>query len=92
MLDGAIRRAGVRSPHWRVVEFPREPSGRTETREGCADGDCGASTVVLAEHTREDGRYWRPIHARFGPPTISERSGSPSPPREAWCRASPAPG
>jgi xanthine dehydrogenase small subunit len=37
-----------------VLEYLRQDLGRTGTKEGCAEGDCGACTVVLAELV--DGR------------------------------------
>ena len=57
VLDGEIRTVEGVSPTRSVLNFLREDLGRTGTKEGCAEGDCGACTVVLAELAGNDVRF-----------------------------------
>ena len=52
VLNGSVVEATVTDPTRTVLQFLREDLRLTGTKEGCAEGDCGACTVVVAEIDR----------------------------------------
>jgi len=64
VLDGEVIELENVDPTRTVLQFLREDLGRTGTKEGCAEGDCGACTVVLAElDSGADGLSVRAINS-----------------------------
>ncbi|MFC4346384.1 xanthine dehydrogenase small subunit [Kordiimonas lipolytica] len=57
LLDGELHELVNPDPTETVLQFLRYRLARTGTKEGCAEGDCGACTVVLGEVVDEEMRY-----------------------------------
>src|SRR5215470_12920104 len=49
VLNGEVAAVRHVAPTKMVLNFLREDRGKTGTKEGCAEGDCGACTVVIGE-------------------------------------------
>ncbi|HUN26145.1 MAG TPA: xanthine dehydrogenase small subunit [Steroidobacteraceae bacterium] len=70
LLDGHLVSTGDEPCTITVLEYLREIAHRTGTKEGCAEGDCGACTVVLGRLSADGNRVdYRAINSciRFLP-------------------------
>ena len=57
VFGGTVRTLSDIDPNMTVLDWLREHERKTGTKEGCAEGDCGACTVALGELVDGKLRY-----------------------------------
>ena len=64
LLNGEPVAASGHSPQTTLLEYLRDERRLTGTKEGCAEGDCGACTVILAQPDPTGATLaWQPVNA-----------------------------
>ncbi len=62
-LNGQRTSASDVSPTMTLLQYLRGPLGATGTKEGCAEGDCGACTVAIVDPDAPQGATFRAVNS-----------------------------
>ena len=62
ILNNRIHKISNPDPNETILNFIRLKLKKTGTKEGCAEGGCGACTIVLGELVRNNIEYLSLIH------------------------------
>jgi xanthine dehydrogenase small subunit len=64
VLDGHVHQARGERRTTTVLDYLREKLHRCGTKEGCAEGDCGACVVLIGEASANGQRIdWKPVNS-----------------------------
>ncbi len=63
LMGDQVRELKGIDPTTTVLQYLREGAGRCGTKEGCAEGDCGACSVVIAELDGDKNLSYRAVNA-----------------------------
>ncbi len=62
-INGRAVEEHAASPTTTLLQYLRGPCGLTGTKEGCAEGDCGACTVAVLDPTAPGGATYRAVNS-----------------------------
>ncbi|GAA1521440.1 xanthine dehydrogenase small subunit [Agromyces terreus] len=65
-VNGAVRPLNGVPAHTTALDWLRE-TGLPGSKEGCAEGECGACAMLLATPTADGGTAWTPVNACLVP-------------------------